>query len=211
MKYADLKVMESVVPLNGNRITVYRPTAPISRTFFSARSEGECYIFADFTGMCELATWAALAAISIDSIVWIPKTGDQVGWAEDVAPPCDLILSHHSCQLRASEWKDARQYADKGRGRTLSISIPEVDQEQRSNGGPRRYEERPLVHLHSHANTVFVSGDRKSFELMHRHFSSFWEQSVTNDHCHISGKDHETEDLMIMFVVPEDWKPEKNL
>ncbi|WP_203657501.1 hypothetical protein [Actinocatenispora rupis] len=101
-----------------------------------------------------------LAARSRHSVVWLPLRGAERDPDESLAGPrLDLVLSHHSLQLRASSWPRLRGALDAGAPQTVSVPagyLPDAADIDHTTWYHR--EQRDLIHHRVHADTLFLAG-----------------------------------------------------
>jgi hypothetical protein len=154
-----VKVLRSTVPLRGEIVVVYKPLLPIKRLFVSARANGDWLIIANHDAYGLLGPLLMAAAVSKKAIVWIPGC-KELPWTEDYGyEPCDLVLSHHSLQLRPAHWKQMRAMARSWEQVSLHVPLSVVDYSdwptyRKSGLNSRRNE---MVDLALHSRTVFLS------------------------------------------------------
>ena len=115
--------------------------------------------------ICDLAAAWSLAARSPGTIIYLPishraqKPSCATLPREEETPTLDLVLSHHSLQLRPAEWKSLRH--NLGTGHPISIPVEtRRDRDHASHSITKL--DRPVLTVRS--RTLLVTGSRISFE-----------------------------------------------
>ncbi|MEV4598342.1 hypothetical protein AB0K15_13120 [Amycolatopsis sp. NPDC049253] len=164
-----LRVTRHQVWIGSRQYRVVRPRPlPLHATLRDAQT---CFhLRLDQATAWQFAGLWELAARSPSSIVHLPLRGNALdtesGWQAEM-PALDLVLVHHSLQLRPSAWPQIRRSL--GAGRPQTVDLPDealrtrLDQEY-----PQlRYRENRdrFVH-HLHAGTLFLTGSAAVFGLV---------------------------------------------
>ncbi|MFJ3392482.1 hypothetical protein [Leifsonia aquatica] len=105
----------------------------------------------------------ALAARSPRSIIFVPATKS----AEPIET-VDLVLVHHSLQLKPSNWKRLRSALGRGRPTRIQLPAEAFDPPGLHPDGYRASalfrEDKDKLHYATAARTMFVTGSRVAFE-----------------------------------------------
>jgi len=212
MGFVDIKVREFRTELGGKPYHVVSPRLVVGRLFTTALGHGDWYIWGDETGFEQLAELAMLAAVSPNTIVYVPKSDDTVRFRHDQSLPHDLVFANHQIQLLPSKWKEIRGRLGKSRLSTKSILRPDPDTES-----PIVYKGQPAsdpVDLFQHSGTVFIVSSKPTLTFLAGEFQSVSTCESTGDHSHLfnlmrRGGGSESEDLTMVFAAPEDWQSAK--
>jgi hypothetical protein len=113
--------------------------------------------FADRAAIQQLATLWALAAVSPRSIVHVPMRRNG---SPEEGRRLDLVLSHHSLQLRPSRWTALRARFGGGAPHTVRIPDPGTPKLDYSRYWHREYLD--WLRFDNAADTLFVTGGHES-------------------------------------------------
>jgi hypothetical protein len=163
-----LRLRQHLTSIGGIQYRVVQPFPPLRRTAL-ADPMRYGWLVGDQDGLARLGALFAFAAMSRRTIVYVAlrEGGPIDGW-EDYLDSCggrvDLVLVHHSLQLRVSRWPQLR--ARLGRGVPLTVhtdehrwSAPPPEWSERLGQQDFRDWLRPAMW----ARTLFLVGGRDSF------------------------------------------------
>jgi hypothetical protein len=163
-----LRLRQHVTSIGGIQYRVVQPVAPLRRTALTDPSH-HGWLVGDQHGLAHLGALFAFAAQSRRTIVFVPlrQGGPIDGW-EQYLRSCggrvDLVLVHHSLQLRVSRWPQLR--AGLGRGVTLTV---DTDEDRWASPPPQwtrrlgHQDFRDWLRPAVWARTLFLVGGRDSF------------------------------------------------
>jgi hypothetical protein len=121
------------------------------------------------------ALWL-LAARSRHSVVYLPtRDAPCPPGMENEGVPVDLVLSHHSLQLRPARWKQIRQRISRGNAprelRSARLPAADVLAEDDIDFDVLHHEEyKDRLRQHVYGETLFVTGSTAAFRREARHF-----------------------------------------
>lgn len=153
----ELRTLINHVRVDGREYRLIRPDRTANRLVLL---DQEYWLngFADRAAIKQLAALWALAAVSPRSIVHIPMR--QNGSPHE-GRRLDLVLSHHSLQLRPSRWTSLR--ARFGRGAPHTARIPDPGTPTLDYSRHRHREYLDWLRFDNAADTLFVTGGHESF------------------------------------------------
>jgi len=113
------------------------------------------------------AAWG-LAARSPRSLIYLPMRANTppegVGGGEGQSPSLDLVLLHHSLQMRPSRWKQVRTRLGAGCLHTASVHDSDFPDESAVDYERWHFREfRDHLGFHLAANTLFIVGSGTAF------------------------------------------------
>ncbi|GAA0925452.1 hypothetical protein GCM10009560_26930 [Nonomuraea longicatena] len=163
------------VRLDGREYRVVRPARPLKNA--SLRYIDDWFDFTvDRVEGRQMGAFWLLAARSRHSIVYLPtRTAPCPPGLEDDGVPVDLVLSHHSLQLRPARWKAIRQRIDHGNAsrelRTARLPADDVLTEEDIDFDVLYHaENRDRLGKRVHGETLFMTGSSTVFREQARHF-----------------------------------------
>lgn len=153
----ELRTRISRVGLEGREYRVIRPHRPEPRLVVL---DQEVWLggYADRPAIKQLATLWALAAGSPRSVIYVPMRQNT---SQYEGRRLDLVLSHHSLQLRPSRWTGLR--ARLGAGAPHTVRIPDPGTPKLDYSTFLHRENRDFLRFDNAAETLFVTGSRECF------------------------------------------------
>ncbi|SFN98831.1 hypothetical protein [Amycolatopsis rubida] len=150
--------------LDGREWRVLRPD-PVLDTALLFECEWHTEMYVDRRAAYQIGVLSLLAARSRHTIIHLPlRAGRIPAEPERTGRPLDLVLSHHTAQLRVSRWPRIR--AALGPARPHTVRIP----------AERRPVERPYwrtrdrLYDRIHADTMFLTGSAPVFRHAAEYF-----------------------------------------
>ena len=152
----ELRTRISRVGVDGREYRVIRPDKPAVRLVLH---DQDYWLngFADRAAIRQLGTLWALASVSPRSIVHVPMRQNP---SPHGGRRLDLVLCHHSLQLRPSRWTALR--ARLGTGAPHTVRIPDPGTPKLDYSRYLHRENRDHLHFDNAADTLFVVGSHES-------------------------------------------------
>jgi hypothetical protein len=163
------------VRIDGREYRVVRPARPLKNASLRQMDGWSNFTVDRVEGRLMGAFWL-LAARSRRSIVYLPtRTAPCPPDLEDDGVSVDLVLSHHSLQLRPARWKRIRQRINQGNAtrelRTARLPADDVlTEEDIDFDVPYYAENRDRLGQHVCAETLFMTASSTVFREQARHF-----------------------------------------
>ncbi len=154
--------------LGGKEYRVVQPRPDLSQA--TLRDGNGCFVLRlSRDTVWQFAALWELASRSPRSIIYLPMrrnplATDSVQWQGDYRP-LDLVLVHHSMQLRPSTWPQIRAQLRDGRPETAEFSARAMRERSDQPRNPRLQDRDNLdrfVH-HVYAETLFLTGSHAVF------------------------------------------------
>jgi hypothetical protein len=186
------RTLVSSVRLRGKQYRVIRPARPISHATLYEGMLG-AQLSVDKAATIDLAAAWWLAARSQHTLVYLPlRSSSHTCGAEYGDFPLDLVLLHHSLGFPASRWKEVRARLTNAAPHTVRLPAQPFPKLTPDDYTPffRRHDFQDHLRWDIAADTLFLTGSRRAFELASDEVRTLAEDSpalLAEDptaHCH---------------------------
>ncbi|WP_329518764.1 hypothetical protein [Spirillospora sp. NBC_01491] len=170
-----VRIVVQRVRLGGREYRVISPARPLKNASLRQMDRYFSFTVDRPEGRLMGALWL-LAARSRRSVVYLPtRTAPCPPGLEDDGVAVDLVMSHHSLQLRPAQWKRIRQRISRGNPprdlRTARLPASDVLVEEDIDFDALDHaENRDLLRQHVYGETLFMTGSTSAFRRQARHF-----------------------------------------
>lgn len=116
-----MRVRVQSAPIRGRTVTVLCPESVPAKLAVHTNTGYKTRIFGDDQALSFVRDAAMLASVHRDAVVFVRTSRLLPKWAADSGPGSDLLLCHHSLQLRRSDWKFMRNHLSTGKAHDMDV------------------------------------------------------------------------------------------
>jgi len=200
---------------HGKIYRILTPVSPLVNTYVYL-SLGTPFVFANKEDFTFLASLFALLTEIKDIIIYLPTRTNQTDYLNrvraDIASSSDMVLCHHSLQLKRALFKEFKKRLSKSNLVSLKINTMKFSDWDFDESFWHK-ENKDLLDVVHQQSTLFLAGSTKIFEQLARECLSFRRDVAKppyHSHTHLDtylrhGKFPYWEDMQFCFYDEKVW------